>query len=142
MPPDSEPTIWMKLAQAGSYLFCALIGVSVFLWPPVDSVTHTLAYPFAVYTWSAFILSSILCVPATILGKWRVEYLLIPFFTTALIVAVVSVWLRAGGDPLAIPRACTATALIFAFIARFMTLNRIVNAGKRAARRVMPWTPR
>jgi hypothetical protein len=115
------------------YLSTAGIGISVLIWPPFNSVTHLLGGWLSV-VWALFILTSLFCIPATIMGRWKVEYTLIPFFTTALLVAVVSVWMRSGGDPLAIPRACTATALIFAYAARYTTLNRIVNAGKAVSR--------
>lgn len=139
MPETHEPTLGERILLAAAYLFTGGIGVSVYIWPPFDSVTDALGAGMTLI-WSAFIMSSLLCVPAALNGKFKVEYLLIPFFTTALIVSVVSLWFHTTEDPTLVARACTATALILSFSLRYFRLHRLIKADKSLDRGRKLWT--
>lgn len=121
---------WEHAMYAASYAFTAIIGVSVILDPPGTGVKSALGAALTI-VWAIFIMTSAICIPATLRARYRIEYALLPFFTTALGVAVLAAWLHAVSDPLLVPRASAATALITMFIARWIGLRRIIQASER-----------
>lgn len=136
---NHTPTLVERLLLAAGYLFTGGIGASVLLWPAYNSVTDALGVIMTV-VWAAFIMSSLLCVPAAILGRYRVEYVLIPFFTTALAVAVISTWFHTAEDPSITARACTATALVLTFSLRYASLSRLLKNKRSLERGRWLWT--
>jgi hypothetical protein len=129
-----------RAARAGAYAFTALIGLSVILDPPDNSVKTALGLTLTVI-WSVFILSAVFCIPGAILGRYRVEYALLPLFTAALLVAVLAIWFHAGDDSFLVPRASASSALICLFIARWGALHKILQTLEHMAERAGPtWT--
>lgn len=112
--------------RAAAYLATALIGLSVILDPPM---MHSLLGSTLTFVWALFILSALPCVWAALAARYRVEYILLPFFTTALMVSVIALWYKYGTGEITftLPRVLAATALVFVFAARFVSLQRIVN---------------
>lgn len=112
--------------RALAYLVTTTIGLSVMLGPPV---METLLGETLALVWAAFILSAAPCVWAALAARYRVEYILLPLFTTALAVSVVSLWVHySNGDfSFTLQRALVASGLVFMFSARWFSLHKVVS---------------
>jgi hypothetical protein len=87
--------------------------------------------------WALMLLTSVPAAVSALYERYRIEYVLLPLFTTALFAAVVYTWFNVSGDMTTIPRAATSTALVFCFLVRFALLNRLIlPEGRR------PWIPK
>lgn len=135
LPPTKSEVRWRALG----YLSVGALGLFVTLAPPVGGGVRS-ELGFAVtLIWSLFMSSSLVAVYATLRGKYRVEYVVLPLFTVALLVAVITGWAGVWGDPpdwQKAARVVSATALVFFLIARYSILRRIVRAVKARE----PWT--
>jgi hypothetical protein len=67
----------------------------------------------------------------SIMGRFRGEYIMLPFFTGAVGIADVNLYFRAftENDDGIMTRAMIITALILAYLARYVTLRRLVRIG-------------
>lgn len=90
------------------------------------------------WVWSLFMLTALVAAVATLRGRYRVEYIVLPLFGVALLVAIVAAWVHFGFDPdwQRAARAASASALVFFLAARHTNLRRIVKAVKAHE----PWT--
>ena len=134
MPTITPPTIDEQIIRGLAYLFTAGIGVSVL----TTSITDTLIEQqlgFVAFVWAAFMLCGVPAAISTILGNYRYEYVLLPCFASALLVANLLVWATIWfgvADETAIPRACASSALVLMLVWRWRTLHRLI--------RVLQWT--
>ena len=127
------PTRNESIARACGYAFIAVLGFYALTYPYPDGRSY-LGWS-AVVVWSVFLLTSLPAAVATLYGRWRVEYMMLPLFGSGLAVAIVSAWIRAGsGDSRLIPSTSIATALLFLLVVRIFALHRITKAAKE-------WTP-
>lgn len=117
-----------RFLRAGGYLATALIGVSVLVDPPI---LNSVLGQVLTALWAMFILTAAPAIAAAWLARYRLEYVLLPVFGSALVVSVVAIWFRygQGESDYTLPRVLTATALICVFAARFVSLHRIVKMG-------------
>lgn len=127
MPTILPPARPERILRACAYATTALIGASVLLTPPT---LHSVLGTWMTVIWALFILTAVPCIPATLRARYRMEYVFLPMFTSALIVSVVVLWIHYGyGDAMPLTRLLAATALVFMFCARWANLHRIVNGG-------------
>lgn len=130
------PTRWEKIGRAVAYMFTAMIGFSAVWFPRVltDDGENTADRLGAVlWIWALFMASALPAAVATLLGRHRIEYILIPLFTVALAVANVNAWVTATADPTVMARACASSALVCLLAVRWISLNRM-------NRTPFPWT--
>jgi hypothetical protein len=134
MPTITPPTVDEQIIRGLAYMFTAGIGAAV-LTTSLHGTLIERQLGFVSVVWALFMLSGVPAAVCTLLGNYRLEYVLLPCFTAALLVANLLVWasiLFGGADDSAIPRACTASALVLMLAWRWRTLHRLI--------RVLQWT--
>lgn len=128
------PTRWEKFGRALGYLFTALIGFGAVIFPveylssSVETTTSRLGGGGGamLWVWSLFMMTAFPAAVATLMARHRVEFILIPFFTTALLVANVNVWFNTVyADPTLMARASASSALLSLLCVRWLALNRL-----------------
>jgi ribose/xylose/arabinose/galactoside ABC-type transport system permease subunit len=125
MPPTRSEQRWRALA----YVLIAIVGVYA-LWMPT---MFTVSRPVIVALWGGFMLMAVPAAAAVYTGRYRVEAVLLPLFTSALAVSAVtaSIGLFNGLDATEmqlIPRVFTAASLVCLLALRMHQLNRILKA--------------
>lgn len=106
--------------------------------PDPKGVRNVLDY-WPSLVWASFMGTSWVAAVATWWGRWRVEYVVLPLFGIALLVAISVAWIAVWGDPIDWQkgaRAASATALLFLLISRYVNLRRLIRAVKAHE----PWT--
>jgi hypothetical protein len=134
MPIIHPPSIDEQIARGIAYLFISGIGGSVLLTSLMGSLIER-QLGFIAVIWALFMLAGVPAAVATILGLYRYEYVLLPCFTGALLMANVLVWfniLFVTTSTEAIPRACASSALVLLLYWRWRQINRLM--------RVISWT--
>lgn len=127
MPILHPPTRGEQRIRAGAYLFIALVGVYSLLSPSPTVIENRLG--LVAIVWSLFILTAIPAAIASLLGRYRLEVILLPLFTAALLVAVVNGWVNTvPDDPTTFPRFSISSALILFCWLRWTQLHRIMKA--------------
>jgi hypothetical protein len=113
-------------------VFTSLIGFGAVLFPvsgissDMTNETTVDRLGVLVWIWALFMVTALPAAAATLLARHRVEFILIPFFTTALLVANVSVWFNTvSDDPTLIARASASSALLCLLCVRWLALNRL-----------------
>lgn len=126
------PTRTESIARGCSYIFIAVLGFYALSLPFPDDQSTTASYlGWATVVWGLFLLTSLPAALATMYGRWRVEYILLPLFGSGLAVAIVSAWFKvASGDLLHMPRTSIATALLGLLVVRIFALHRVTKAAK------------
>jgi hypothetical protein len=82
-----------------------------------------------IWVWALFLGSALPAAVATLLGRHRIEFILIPLFTVALVAANVNVWFTVVTvDSTMMARACASSALVCLLAVRWFSLNRINKA--------------
>jgi hypothetical protein len=109
-------------------LFIAGIGVYTICNPDPLIIENRLGLVSAI--WSGFILTAVPASIAVLLGRYRIESILLPLFGSAIAVAMISVWgrvlLNAESDLIA--RAALGTGLLCLLVVRGLQLHRIIKA--------------
>ena len=129
VPTLHPPTKQERIARALGYLFTGAIGFSAVLFPietspDYDSTEHRLGA--MVIVWAIFMAAAVPAAIATFAGRHRIEYILLPLFTVALLVANVNAWYNVTTiDPTIAARACASSALICLLVLRWLQLNRL-----------------
>lgn len=139
VPPTKGEVRW----RAAGYFAITLVGVFIMLdrgYNP-DGVRSTLGF-WSATVWSVFMGTGLIAAAVTLKQRWRIEYIVLPLFGIALLVAILAAW---GGVVVSDPtdwqkaaRAASATALLFFLLARYVNLRRLVRAVKAHE----PWTTR
>lgn len=125
-PPTRGEQRW----RAAGYLFVALIGAYTVLIP--SSLMAHLGWVGVL--WGAFIFTALPAAVAVLLGRWRLEAVLLPLFGSAFVIAILNVLIRIfdgdsdGSDVTLVPRALTALALMCSLVVRGLQLHRILKA--------------
>lgn len=137
MPHLVPPSRWEQIGRALAYTFTALIGFSAVWFPRVltdgGETTAQRLGGAVVWVWAGFMATALPAAVATMLGRHRVEYILIPLFTVALLVANLNAWYNVSIDPTIMARACASSALVCLLVVRWIGLNRL-------NRTPFPWT--
>lgn len=134
MPTIYPPTPDEQVGRCLAYLFIGAVGVIVVATPDEEVLQTALGFWSAV-VWALFIMTGFPAAIAALMGRYRVEYVLLPLFTAALLVANVYAWYRFGWvthDIDVVPRLCISTALMFLLAVRARTLHRLIK--------VLKWT--
>lgn len=132
----SPPSRWEKSGRALAYVFTALIGFSAVWFPRVltDEGENTAdRLGMLLWIWALFMATALPAAVATLLGRHRIEFILIPLFTVALLVANVNAWVTVTTDPTVMARACASSALVCLLVVRWLALNRMNQTP-------FPWT--
>lgn len=134
MPYIHPPSKGERRGRALAYAFTSVVGFASLTFPPLVVMENRLGA--AVVVWSLFILTSLPAAVASLLGRYRVEYVLLPLFGAALLVADINAWYSVFHDGRTdlISRASVATALVCLFATRMLTLHLVNKAEPN-------WTP-
>jgi hypothetical protein len=130
MPTIHPPLKLERWLRGGGYLFVGSVGIYVMLHPP-ETLGVSLGSTAAVLLWCAFMATGVAAGVMSIMGRFRGEYIMLPFFTGAVGIADVNLYFRAftENDDGIMTRAMIITALILAYLARYVTLRRLVRIG-------------
>jgi hypothetical protein len=134
MPYIHPPTIDEQILRGIAYLFTAGIGGTLLLGDLYGTLIER-QLGFVALVWILFMLSGVPAAVSTILGFYRLEYVLLPCFGGALLTANVLTWFTAlfvTHDVTVLPRACASSALVFLLAWRWRQINRLIK--------VLQWT--
>jgi hypothetical protein len=118
-----------RVLRASAYFLICASGLWSLAVPPGHTGTtlpSTLGSCLTVI-WSLFILTSLPAAIVTLLGRYRVEYSLIPWFSGALFMAVVYEWWKVSLGSEIVPHALFNSTLVFLLTVRFVTLHQLVR---------------
>lgn len=91
-----------------------------------------------VLIWGLFIITAVPAAFCAAMGRYRAEYMLLPFFWGGMALAAVSVWISAIMiTPTAVPRALMVTALVLLLGLRYASLKELISLRKKEGGR---WT--
>jgi hypothetical protein len=140
MPTITPPSRLERWLRGGGYIFVGTVGVWVTLHPP-ETLGQALGERWLVYGWCLFMFTGIPAGIMAIMGRFRGEYIMLPFFMGAVAIADVNLFYRAitGPDPDIMQRALIIGALVLAYLARYVTLRRLVRIGIALERRGKFW---
>lgn len=138
MPTVSPPSLAERITRGGGYVCVGMGGVWVMLNPP-ETLGSALGY-WLMWLWIGLMMTAIPCGIAAFLGRFRNEYVFLPFFVAALIIANWNLWSRVIETPDLGARAWTISGLILTLIARWFTLRRLVRIGEALGRHGYRWT--
>jgi hypothetical protein len=128
MPTVYPPSRLERWLRGGGYLLVGTVGVFVSLNPPE---TLAPALGAGVIVWCAFMATGIAAAVMAVMGRFRGEYIMLPFFTGAVAIADINLFIRAFADDDGgiMSRALIIGALVLAYLARYVTLRRLVRIG-------------
>lgn len=127
MPIIHPPTRAEQRLRCCAYLFIAAVGAYSILVPSPMVIENRLG--IVAFIWSVFILTAIPAAIASLVGRYRVEVILLPLFSSALLVAVLNAWFSAVQDDITVfPRVCISSALVLFCWLRWSQLHRIMKA--------------
>lgn len=138
MPTIFPPGAGDRIARAIGYGFISVVGfVAVLNAGTGPALQQGLGW--AALIWAVFILTAVPAAVAAFLGRYIVEYALLPFFGIALLLAIGIAWFFVINDPTLLPRLAASSALWFLLLNRFLILNRVLRVPKDER---TSWTPR
>lgn len=126
MPTITPPGRLDRILRAGSYFLLGYSGFWViFLRPemPTTSVIGSVIRPF----WAIFIMTAFVAAVAAFRGRYRPEYICLPFISIAMLLADIAVWIAAHNDPARTFQALVFTIFTLHLVIRFVSLHRIVS---------------
>lgn len=127
MPIVHPPTRGEQRLRCMAYLLIAAVGGYAMVAPSPTVIENRLGLVSVI--WSLFILTAVPAAVAALLGRFRIEAILLPLFSSALLVAVVNAWFNTvPDDPTAFSRTCIASALVCACGIRWIQLHRVMKA--------------
>lgn len=136
MPTVIPPTPLERGLRASVYAGVGFSGLWTLLNPPT-TLGDALGYWLTVI-WALFMLTAAGALVAALAGRYRVEFLLLPYPTMALAIADLHIWVLAA-DPAApadvFSRAAVIGALVAALATRYAGLARLVRQRPRTPRR-------
>lgn len=136
MPIVIPPTPLERGLRAAVYAGVASAGLWTLANPPT-TLGDALGRGLAVL-WSVFMLAAAGALVAAVGGRYRVEFLLLPYPIAALAIADLHIWVIAtqpGGDTDLFSRAAVIGALVAALATRYASLSRLVRQRPRKPRR-------
>lgn len=140
MPTVYPPSKLERWLRGGGYIFVGTVGVWVTLHPP-ETLGQALGTQLAVWGWCAMMFTGIPAGIMAIMGRFRGEYIMLPFFGGAVAIADGNLFFRAitESDNDVMQRALIIAALVLAYLARFVTLRRLVRIGIALEQRGRFW---
>lgn len=149
MPTIHPPSKLERWLRGGGYILVGTVGLYLLLDPPNGNgrLGDALGY-WLTALWCVFMLTGIPAGIAAILGRYRGEYMLLPYFTAAVVIAdirqfglgVQATWIGIEIlDEQSFLRALLYGALALVYLARFVTLRRLVRIGMALERRGWHW---
>ncbi len=138
MPTVYPPSNLERWLRGGGYLLVGAVGIVTMLTPPE---TLAPALGWGAITWAIAMGTGLAAGVMAIMGRFRGEYIMLPFFTGAVLIADVNLFIRAMNehDEGILSRALIIGALVLAYLARFVTLRRLVRIGIALERRGRFW---
>jgi len=135
MNTPSPPKPTERIIRAAAYLCVGLAGLwfLLFAQASISSALGQVLTPI----WACFLLAAFPAAVATLAGRYRPEYMFLPWFAGALILAVIWEWFRVAHGFGSAPRSLINTALSCLFIVRFISLHQLVKVRIRGRR---TWT--
>lgn len=135
MPTITPPTTLQRVLRGIGYLCIGASGVWVAVLAP-DLMRNSLGVTLALI-WCVCLLAALPAAAAAFMGRYRGEYIALPWFTFAIVVATAFVWVRVGFSPdILVPRALMLTALCMSLGVRYAGLHKLVGLRKEGPR----WT--
>lgn len=128
---------WERFTRGTGYLLIGAGAVWLLTHPP-STMTHALGFWLTV-AWCGFILTAVPAGIAVYLGNYTREYVCLPFFTGALVVALIHGYLRIDED--SVVRLSMVTGLVLLLVARWFKIHNLVQRPIRRRRtRRFKWT--
>ena len=130
MPHIIPPTKGQQRWRALGYLFIALIGVWLLAGlPPSSPGTRSYIQGTIAAIWAVFMVTALPTAVSVLRGGYRLEMVFIPFFGSALGIAVLNVFVRAvNGEPELATRGFIAAACLCFLIVRGLQLHQITRS--------------
>lgn len=140
MPTIHPPSQLERWLRGGGYVLVGVAGTITMLNPP-QNLGGALGSTALLVAWCAFMATGIPAGAAALLGRYRGEYIMLPFFTGAIVVADINLFIRGftEPDPSILTRAVIIAALCLAYLARWVTLRRLVRIGSTLERHGKFW---
>jgi hypothetical protein len=130
MPTITPPSRLERWLRGGGYMLVGSVGIFVMLHPP-ETLGPALGSMLGVFIWCSFMATGVAAGIMALMGRFRGEYIMLPFFTGAVMIADANLFYRAfnEGDDGIMSRALIIGALVLAYLARYVTLRRLVRIG-------------
>ena len=138
MPTVFPPGLGDRIARAIAYGFISVTGFVV-LANAGTSHAMQQGLGWAALLWAVFMITAVPAAVAAFYGRYIVEYVLLPFFGVALLLAIGIAWFFVINDPTLLPRLAASSALWLLLLNRFLILNRVLRVPKDERK---SWTPR
>lgn len=140
MPTIHPPSRLERALRGGGYLLVGTVGVYVSLTAP-GNLAGALGSIMATLVWCAMMMTGIPAGIMAFMGRFRGEYIMLPIFTGAVAIADGNLFFRAvtEGDAGIMQRALIIGALVLAYLARYVTLWRLVRIGLTLERHGRFW---
>jgi hypothetical protein len=140
MPTIHPPSKLERALRGGSYALIGTVGL-IALLNPAENLWGALGTNVLLILWCLFMLAGIPAGIAAWLGRYRGEYIALPFYTAALTVADANLFIRAAQfqDEGILSRAIIIAALCLTYLARLVTLRRLVRIGTTLERHGRFW---
>lgn len=125
-PPSPGEQRW----RAAGYFFVACVGFWIIFGPnPADSETRSYIIGVIRVVWAVMMTTALPTAVAALTGRYRLEFMLLPVFGSALIVAVFNTIIRIfQGDLDLVPRTLMALVVLCFLVVRGLQLHRVVKA--------------
>jgi MFS family permease len=131
MPHLFPPTKFQTRLRALGYLFVSGVGWYTLFGPTFGHFTGSgsIHGPAAV-VWALFMLTAVPTAISVLRGRYRLEFVLLPLFGSALLVAIANVLWRISfeGEHDLIPRTCMALAVLTGLVLRGSQIHDITKA--------------
>lgn len=121
----THPAFFERLFRAVGYASAGLTGVAV-----VVAVPSAIGFELGwwVITWAAFLMAGLPAAVAGWRGRYRTEYVCLPFLAGALVTYAIYEWISAYYQPLNMAAALLITAYAATAFTRFVHLHALVRA--------------
>ena len=126
MMTSHPPTRGEALIRALMYAFMSASGTWVLVTPPVtiEGIIGTAS----TIAWGALLVFSAVAAVSSWLGRWRVEYAVLPLLIAGLAIYALAVWTDVPSTITRGPQACILTAFTMGLGTRLMTLHRLAKS--------------
>jgi hypothetical protein len=131
MPHLFPPTKNQSRLRALSYLFISGLGWYTMFGPAFGHFTGSGSiHGWAAIVWALFMLTTVPTAVSVLRGRYKLEFILLPIFGSALILAAANAVYRIFDDGAhdLIPRTCMALAVITLLVLRGSQLHQITKA--------------
>lgn len=131
------PEFWDKVCRGSGYLSFGLGAIWLLINPPT-AMTTALGF-WLTLLWCGFIITSIPAGLAVYRGNYATEFALLPFFTGALLIAVMFGWSRFASAPESGLRLFIVSGLVLLLVARWFKIKNLFVRPVRGGVRRWRW---